>query len=142
MNIKVVTVRNNTFNCVNSKSIYDTKHFQPCACSIIAVRFRYIKFPCDDPQTQLMFIGYYQQNNCSSHQYKREQEPSRIQAKKICCILTKSRDIPDSSCVYCYTQAFSHECQRVLNYKCFDQFIRTNLNWKTPFLRKCKKKCY
>ena len=46
------------------------------------------------------------------------------------------RDIPDSPCIYCYTQAFSHECQRVLSCKCFDQFIKTKLNWKTPFLKK------
>ena len=42
------------------------------------------------------------------------------------------RNIPNSSCVYRYTQAFSQECQRVLSYKCFDQFIKTKLNWKTP----------
>ena len=50
------------------------------------------------------------------------------------------RNIPDSSCVYRYTQAFSHECQRVLNYKCFDQFIKTKLNWKTPIDCKVRKK--
>ena len=152
VSIKVVTAKSNTYNCVNSKSVYDTKHFQPCACSTITVRSRYIKFQCDEnPQSQLIFSGDYQQNNCSSRRYRRGREPSRIPAKKVCRVLTKSRklrksfrkkikrDIPDSSCVYHYTQAFSHECQRVLNYKCFDQFIKTKLNWNTPFLRKSKK---
>ena len=146
---KGVTAKSNTYNCVNSKSIYDTKHFQACANDTITVRSRYVKFLyAKNPQSQLMFIRNYQHNNCLCHQHKREREPRRIPAKKICCLLTKSRkmrkafrkkikrDIPDSSCIYCYTQAFSHECQRVLSCKCFDQFIKTKLNWKTPFLKK------
>ena len=28
---KVVTAKSNTYNCVNGRSIYDTKHFQACA---------------------------------------------------------------------------------------------------------------
>ena len=47
------------------------------------------------------------------------------------------RDIPNSSCVYRYTQAFSHECRRVLSDKCFNQFIKTKLSHKTPILN-CK----
>ena len=42
------TAKSNTYNCVNSKSIYDTKHFQTCACSTITVRSRYVKFLCDE----------------------------------------------------------------------------------------------
>ena len=49
------------------------------------------------------------------------------------------RNILDSSCVYRYTQAFSHECQNVLSDKCFDQFTKTKLNWKSPFIQKRKK---
>ena len=153
VNAKVVTAKSNTYNCVNDKSIYDAKHFQACANNnTITVRSRYVKFLCaKNPQSQLMFIRNYQHNNCLSRQHRREREPSRIPAKKICCLLTKSRklrkafrrkvkrDIPDSSCIYRYTQAFSHECQRVLSCKCFYQFIKTKLNWKTPFLKKPKK---
>ena len=141
MNAKVVTTKSITSNCMNSKLIYDT-----------TVRSRYVKFLCyKNSKNQLIFNGDYQHSNCLSQRYKCEREPSRIPAKKICRLLTKSRmlrkafrkkikrDIPDSSCVHPYTQAFSREYQRVLSYKCFDQFIKTNLNWKTPFLRKSKK---
>ena len=152
MNTKVVSAKSITSNSMNSKSIYYTKCFETCASRVITVRSRYVKFLCDEnPQSQLIFIGNYQHNNGLNHRHRREREPSRIPAKRICRLLTKSRklrkasrkkikkDIPDSSCVYRYTQAFSHECQRVLSFKCFDQFIKTKLNWKTSFLRKHKK---
>ena len=41
--------------------------------------------------------------------------------------------------ILCLSQAFSHECQIVLSDKCFDQFIKTKLNWKSPFMQKRKK---
>ena len=153
MNVEVVTAKSITSNCTNSKSICNTKCFQTCTCSTGTVRSRYVKFICGkNPQNQLIFIGNYQDNNYLCRRHQREREPSRIPGKKICRLLTKSRkfrkafrkkikrNIPDSSCVYRYTQAFSHECQRVLNYKCFDQFIKTKLNWKTPIDCKVRKK--
>ena len=152
MNAKIVAAKSITSNCMNGKSIYDSKCFQTCACSTITVRSRYVKFLCDKhSKSQLIFNEDYRRNNCLSQQYRREREPSRIPAKKICRLLTKSRklrkafrkkikrDIPDSSRVHRYTQAFSHEYQTVLSYKCFDQFIKTKLNWKTPFPRNLKK---
>ena len=148
---KKITSVNAKLMTAKSKSIYDTKHFQTCASGSIAVRSRYVKFLChENSQSQLIFIGDYQNNKCLSCRYRHEREPSRIPANKICRLLTKrrklrkafrkkiKRDIPDSSFFYRYTQAFSDECQRVLSYKCFNQFIKTKLNWKTPFLRKPK----
>ena len=157
VNSKVIDLNNKVTSInaklVPAKSIYDSKHFQACANNnTITVRSHYVKFLyAQNPQSQLMFIRNYQHNNCLSRQYRREREPSRIPVKKLCCLLTRSRKlrkafrkkikrgIPDSSCIYCHTQAFSHECQRVLSCKCFDQFIKTKLNWKTPFLKKPKK---
>ena len=119
------------------------------ATNAVTVRSRYVKFICDK-NLQCDLINY-QHKSCLTRQYQRDREPSRIPAKKICRLLTKSRklrksfrnkikrNIPDSSCVYRYTQAFSHECQRVLSCKCFDQFIKTKINWKSPFVRKHKK---
>ena len=52
------------------------------------------------------------------------------------------RNIPHSSCVHCYTKVFSHEYQRVLNFKCFDQFIEAKLKWKTQVLSKSKKDAF
>ena len=138
MNVEVVTAKSITSNCTNSKSICNTKRFQTCSSCTGTVRSRYVKFICGE--------------NPQNRRYQREREPSRIPGKKICRLLTKSRkfrkvfrkkikrNIPDSSCVYRYTQAFSHKCQRVLNYKCFDQFIKTKLNWKTPIDCKVRKK--
>ena len=141
MDAKVVTTKSITSNCINNKLIYDT-----------TVRSRYVKFLCHrNSKNQLIFNGDYQHSNCLSQRCQRDREPSRIPAKKICRLLTKSRklrkafrkkikrDIPDSSCVHRYTQAFSHEYQRVLSYTCFDQFIKTKLNRKMPFLKKSKK---
>ena len=82
LNVKVMTAKSSTYNCVNSKCIYDKKHFQTCA---ITVRSRYVKFLChENSQSQLIFIGDYSHNNCFScrHRREREQEPSRIPAKK------------------------------------------------------------
>ena len=57
-------------------------------------------------------------------------EPRRIPAKKICCLLSRSRKIrravqkdvkqkiPASSCIHRCTQAFSHECGRMRRYDC------------------------
>ena len=145
---------NLTLNALNASVIKHTsvnstvKTYTNCA---ITVRSRHVKFICDkNPQSELLFIGNYQHNH-SRCRYQRDREPSRIPAKKICRLLTKSRklkkafrknvkrNIPDSSRVYRYTQAFSHECQRVLSYKCFDQFIKTKLNSKSAFIKKHKK---
>ena len=65
VNGKVVTDKSKTYNCVNSKSIYDTKHFQACTNNTITVKSRYVKFLyAKNPQSQLMFIRNYQHNNC------------------------------------------------------------------------------
>ena len=148
--VKSRNAKSITSNCTNNKSICDTKCFQKCTSSASSFRSHYVKFICDkNSQNQLFLIGNYQHSNWLCCQHQREREPSRIPAKKICRVLTKSRklrkafqkkikkNIPNSSCVYRYTQAFSQECQKVLSYKCFDQFIKTKLNWKTPLIN-CK----
>jgi hypothetical protein len=89
--------------------------------------------------------------NCVTYQRKREREPSRISAKKLCRLFTKNRklrkvvrneikrNIPTSSHIHRYTQAFSHERQRIISNNCFGQFIKTKLNCKTRVLTKFKK---
>ena len=79
MNAKVVTTKSITSNCMNSKLIYDT-----------TVRSRYVKFLCyKNSKNQSISNGDYQHSNCLSQRYKREREPSRIPAKKICRLLTE-----------------------------------------------------
>ena len=73
--------------------MHDTKHFQTCASCAITVR-SHVNFLChENSQSQLIFIGDYQHNNCFSCRYRCEREPSRIPAKKICRLLTKSRKL-------------------------------------------------
>ena len=83
LNAKVVTTKSITSNCINNKLIYDT-----------TVRSRYVKFLCHrNSKNQLIFNGYYQHSNCLSQRCQRDREPSRIPAKKICRLLTKSRKL-------------------------------------------------
>ncbi len=78
----------------------------------------------------------------SYEQRRRDRAPSRVPAKKICRLLTKSRklrrtvrkeikrNVPASSCIHRYTQTSSHEFQRVFSNNCFHEFIKTRLNCK------------
>ncbi len=84
----------------------------------------------------------YQHSTFLSYKQRRDRAPSRIPAKKICRLLTKSRkltravrkeikrNVPASSCIHRYTQASSHEYQRVVSNNCFHEFIKTRLNCK------------
>ena len=109
MNVEVVTAKNITSNCTNSKSICNTKCFQTCATSTGTVRSRYVKFLCGkNPQNQLIFIGNYQDNNCLCCRHQCEQEPSRIPGKKICRLLTKSRK---------FRKAILQQCSKACTFK-------------------------
>ena len=83
MNAKVVTPKCSRHNCTNSKSIYDTKHFQTYASSSITVRSGYVKFICDkNLQNQLIFIESYQDNYCLNRRYQRERNQVEFQLRK------------------------------------------------------------
>ena len=85
----------------------------------------------------------YRHSTFLSYKQRRDRAPSRVPAKKICCLLTKSRklrrtvrkeikgNVPASSCIHRYTQASSHEYQRVVSNNCFHKFIKTRLNCKS-----------
>ena len=84
----------------------------------------------------------YQHSTFLSYKQRRDRAPSRVPAKKICRLLTKSRklrravrkeikrNVPASSCIHRYAQASSHEYQRVVSNNCFHEFIKTRLNCK------------
>lgn len=84
----------------------------------------------------------YQHITFLSYKQRRDRAPSRVPAKKICRLLTKSRklrravrkeikrNVPASSCIHRYAQASSHEYQRVVSNNCFHEFIKTRLNCK------------
>ncbi len=111
-------------------------------------RSRYGKFLSD--QCHVILIARKQCSNCLTHRRHREREPSRISAKKLCRLFTKSRklrkvirnqikrNIPTSSHIHRYTQAFTHERQRIISNSCFGEFVKTKLNCKTR-LTKCNK---
>ena len=88
---------NLTLNASNASVVKCTtvdSKVQTCANSAITVRSRYAKFICDkNPQIELVFIGSYEDINCLRCRRQREREPSRIPAKKICRLLTKSRKL-------------------------------------------------
>ena len=77
---------NLTLNALNVSVIKHTtvnSRVQTCANIAITVRSRHTKFICDkNPQTELAFIGSYQDINCLRRRHQREREPSRIPAKE------------------------------------------------------------